>query len=55
MMLKESIGGKEQGKEIEGQAPISFSELTCHAGQVVDKFYLPDIILDLPEISYNIC
>ena len=37
------------------QATISFSELTCHAGQVVNGFDLPEIIFDLPEIIYNIC
>ena len=28
--------------------------MTCHTGQVVNDFDLPDIIFDLPEISYNI-
>ena len=37
------------------QAPPSFSELTLHAGQVVNGFDLPVIIFDLPEISYNLC
>ena len=26
-----------------------------YAGQVVNGFDLPEIIFDLPEISYNIC
>ena len=42
-------------KDLLVQAPTEFSELTCHAGQVVDNSYLPDISLDLPDISYNIC
>ena len=37
------------------QAPTWFSELTFRAGQVVNDFDMPDIIFELPEISYNIC
>ena len=37
------------------QASTLFSELTNHARQVVNDYYLPDMIFDLPEISYNIC
>ena len=39
-------------KCLKKQAPTKFSELTYHDGQVVNDFYLPDISLDLHEISY---
>ena len=37
------------------QAPKYGLELTYHAGQVVNDFYLPDIIFGLPKSSFNIC